>query len=138
PGVTDRQGTIGTEPNQIAPHKRMLSSQTPTIIAKDGKTVLITGSPGSRTIINTVLCIVVNVIDFGMDIQAAVDAPRLHHQWFPEYARFEGVHEYKEAVDALRRMGHSVGGTKQGDAHSIWVDLKTGKYFGAADRRISG
>src|SRR5439155_11992532 len=81
PGITDRKGHIGTEPNLIAAGKRMLSSQTPTIIAKNGKAVLITGSPGSRTIINTVLCVVVNVIDFGMDVQAAVDAPRMHHQW---------------------------------------------------------
>ena len=84
PGVTTRDGTIGTEANQIAPGKRMLSSQTPTIVAKDGKVVLITGSPGSRTIINTVLCMVVNVIDFDMSIRDAVDAPRLHHQWFPD------------------------------------------------------
>ena len=73
PGITDGSGTIGTEANQIAPGKRMLSSQTPTIVARDGKVLLITGSPGSRTIINTVLCIVVNVIDFDMDIRQAVD-----------------------------------------------------------------
>ena len=77
PGVTDRSGRIGTAPNLIAPGKRMLSSQTPTILAKNGKPVLVTGSPGSRTIINTVLCIVVNTVDFKMDIRAAVDAPRL-------------------------------------------------------------
>ncbi|HEV3236027.1 MAG TPA: gamma-glutamyltransferase, partial [Gemmataceae bacterium] len=79
PGITNRNGSIGTAPNQIAPGKRMLSSQTPTIVAKNGKAFLITGSPGSRTIINTVLGIVVNVIDFEMPIQEAVDAPRLHH-----------------------------------------------------------
>src|SRR5205814_10114166 len=84
PGVTNRNGTIGTPPNQIAPGKRMLSSQTPTIIAKGGKPVLVTGSPGSRTIINTVLCIVVNVIDYDMDVQTAVDSPRMHHAWFPD------------------------------------------------------
>ena len=90
PGVTTAKGRIGTEPNLIAPGKRMLSSQTPTIVAKDGKAVLVTGSPGGRTIINTVLCVVMNVIDFGMDVQAAVDAPRLHHQWFPDELRLEG------------------------------------------------
>ena len=68
----------------------MLSSQTPTIVAKDGKVVLVTGSPGSRTIINTVLCMVVNVVDFDMDVRAAVDAPRLHHQWFPDEATLRG------------------------------------------------
>jgi gamma-glutamyltranspeptidase/glutathione hydrolase len=138
PGYTDRSGTIGTEPNQIAPGKRMLSSQTPTIVAREGKVVLVTGSPGSRTIINTVLGMVVNVIDFGMDVQAAVDAPRLHHQWFPDEARFEGSSDYPELVEKLRAMGHSMVGARQGDAHSIWVDPKTGKYYGAADKRISG
>src|SRR5207249_6548607 len=107
PAVTDRHGTIGTPANQIAPGKRMLSSQTPTIVAKNGKVVLITGSPGSRTIINTVLCIVVNVLDFDMDIRTAVDAPRLHHQWFPDEARFEGAAQHAEAVAKLKAMGHA-------------------------------
>jgi gamma-glutamyltranspeptidase/glutathione hydrolase len=116
----------------------MLSSQTPTIVARGGKVVLVTGSPGSRTIINTVLCILVNVLDFDMDIRAAVDAPRLHHAWFPDVARFEGISSQSAAVEQLRRMGHTVQGTKQGDAHSIWVDPRTGHYFGAEDRRIKG
>jgi gamma-glutamyltranspeptidase/glutathione hydrolase len=138
PGVTTKKGAIGTEPNTIAPGKRMLSSQTPTIVAKDGKVLLVTGSPGSRTIINTVLCVVVNVIDFDMDIQAAVDAPRLHHQWFPDELAFEGVKEHADAVKALRGLGHTVVSRRQGDAHSIWVNPKTGAYVGAADKRISG
>jgi gamma-glutamyltranspeptidase / glutathione hydrolase len=138
PGITDRQGGIGTKPNQIAPGKRMLSSQTPTIVAKNGKAFLITGSPGSRTIINTVLGVVVNVIDFEMPIQEAVDAPRLHHQWLPDEVRFEGVSEYPDLVRALRKMGHKIVLTRQGDAHSIYVDPKTGAYQGAADHRISG
>src|SRR5207302_6422510 len=104
PGVTDREGGIGTAANQIAPGERMLSSQTPTIVARDGKVVLVTGSPGSRTIINTVLCVVVNVIDFDMDIRSAVDAPRLHHAWFPDELRFEGVRDYPAAVARLRVM----------------------------------
>jgi gamma-glutamyltranspeptidase/glutathione hydrolase len=138
PGVTTRDGRIGTEPNQIAPGKRMLSSQTPTIVAKDGKVVLVTGSPGSRTIINTVLGVLVNVLDFDMDIRAAVDAPRLHHPWFPDAIRFEGLRDYPELVQQLRARGHKVDGTRQGDAHTIWVDPKTGTYHGAADHRISG
>jgi gamma-glutamyltranspeptidase/glutathione hydrolase len=138
PGVTDEKGGIGTDPNNIAPHKRMLSSQTPTILAKDGKAVLITGSPGSRTIINTVLCIVVNVVDFHMSIREAVDAPRLHHQWFPDEVRFEAVSKNKETVETLRKMGHKITGTGQGDAHSIWVDPNSGEYHGAADNRIDG
>lgn len=138
PGATARDGTIGTEANQIAPLKRMLSSQTPTVVARDGKVVLVTGSPGSRTIINTSLQIVVNVVDFGMDGRQAVDAPRLHHQWFPDRARFEGIDQYKAAVDKLRAMGHTVTSTRQGDAHTICVDPKTGVIQGAEDRRIMG
>jgi len=68
PGVTTTKGRIGTEPNLVAPGKRMLSSMSPTIVAKDGKVLLVTGSPGGRTIPNTVLCVVTNVIDFGMDV----------------------------------------------------------------------
>jgi gamma-glutamyltranspeptidase / glutathione hydrolase len=138
PGVTTTKGTIGTKPNLVAPGKRMLSSQTPTIIARDGKPVLITGSPGSRTIINTVFCILVNTIDFEMDIQAAVDAPRLHHQWFPDRINFEGTTQYPDLVKSLRELGHTVEYAKQGDAHSIRIDPKTGVYHGAADKRIEG
>jgi gamma-glutamyltranspeptidase/glutathione hydrolase len=138
PGVTDRSGGIGTDANLIAPGKRMLSSQTPTIIARDGKVVLVTGSPGSRTIINTVLCVVVNVIDFDMDARAAVDAPRLHHQWFPDEVRFEGTRDHPDAVEKLKAMGHKVITIRQGDAHTIRVDPKTGAYQGAEDRRIDG
>ncbi len=130
---------IGTELNQVAPGKRMLSSQCPTVVARDGKVLLVTGSPGSRTIINTVLCVVVNVIDYDMDVRSAVDAPRLHHQWFPDEAKFEGMADYPEAVKRLKEMGHAVVvGGKQGDAHTIWVDPKTGEYVGAEDRRIDG
>ena len=117
----------------------MLSSQTPTIVAKNGKPLLITGSPGSRTIINTVLCIVVNVIDYDMPIQMAVDAPRMHHQWFPDELRLEASPTLKETAKRLDAMGHTVAFSKtQGDAHSIWINPKTGGYVGAADKRLSG
>jgi gamma-glutamyltranspeptidase/glutathione hydrolase len=138
PGETTRSGTIGTEPNLIVPGKRMLSSQTPTVVSKDGRVVLITGSPGSRTIINTVLCVIINVIDFDMDLRQAVDAPRLHHAWFPDELRFEGVSDYPEAVAGLRALGHTVISSWQGDAHSILVHPRTGAYIGAADRRVNG
>jgi gamma-glutamyltranspeptidase/glutathione hydrolase len=139
PGVTTTKGAIGTPPNLIAPGKRMLSSQTPTILAKGGKVLLVTGSPGSRTIINTVLDVVVNVVDYDMPIQAAVDAPRLHHQWFPDEIRIEYLDKLEEVATRLRAMGHRVAAEKtQGDAHSIWVNPKTGGYVGAADRRLSG
>jgi gamma-glutamyltranspeptidase/glutathione hydrolase len=138
PGVTDRRGTIGTEANQIAPGKRMLSSQTPVIVARNGKVLLVTGSPGSRTIINTVLCILVDVLDYGMNIRAAVDAPRLHHQWFPDVAHFEDLANHPELAEGLKKLGHRVSSARQGDAHSIWVDPKTGLYYGAEDRRLDG
>jgi gamma-glutamyltranspeptidase/glutathione hydrolase len=138
PGVTTKSGIIGTEPNTIAPGKRMLSSQTPTILAKDGKAFLVTGSPGSRTIINTVLNVVVNVVDYDIPIQAAVDAPRLHHQWLPDEILFEGTKQYADTVKALQEMRHKVRFAPQGDAHSIWINPKTGGYIGAADKRLSG
>jgi gamma-glutamyltranspeptidase/glutathione hydrolase len=139
PGVTTRRGAVGTPPNLIAPGKRMLSSQTPTIVAKNGKVYLVTGSPGGRTISNTVLCVVLNVIDFGMDVQAAVDAPRMHHAWFPDELRMERLQTHREVVEALRAIGHHVVIERsQGDAHSILVDPATGAYRGAADRRIMG
>lgn len=138
PGVTTKGGTIGTDPNLIAPGKRMLSSQTPTILAKNGKVVLVTGSPGSRTIINTVLNIVVSVVDYNMPIQEAVDAPRIHQQWFPDELRFEGMLAHPATTAALKKLGHNVLGTRQGDAHSIWVNPQTGGYVGAADKRLSG
>jgi gamma-glutamyltranspeptidase/glutathione hydrolase len=137
PGVTDRTGRIGTPANQVAPGKRMLSSQTPCVVAKDGRPVLITGSPGSRTIINTVLCVVLNVTEFGMTAREAVDAPRMHHGWFPDEIRLED--SGKEGLRArLEAMGHTIRGTRQGDAHSIGIDPKTGRYFPAEDRRING
>jgi len=89
PGYTDTKGTIGTKPNQIEPEKRMLSSMTPTIVAKNGKPVIIIGSPGGRTIINTVLQVILNVIDYDMNIAKAIESPRMHHQWLPDVTYFE-------------------------------------------------
>ena len=142
PGVTSSAGTIGTAANQVAPGKRMLSSMTPTIIAKDGRPLLVTGSPGSRTIINTVLCVTLNVTEFGMPVREAVDAPRMHHAWFPDDVTLEPafLREHPDAIAALRKMGHAIAErpSRQGDAHSIYIDPATGKYTGAADTRISG
>jgi len=138
PGITTKTGAIGTEPNTVAPGKKMLSSQTPTILAKDGKVFLVTGSPGGRTIINTVLNVVVNVVDYEMPIQQAVDAPRTHHQWFPDELKFEGLKQYPDTVKALQTLGHRVSYARQGDCHSIWINPKTGGYLGAADKRLSG
>lgn len=139
PGYTDRKGVIGTRPNLVAPGKRMLSSQTPTIVTKNGKVVLVTGSPGGRTIINTSLCVVLNMLEFDMDIAQAVKTPRLHHQWLPDQVQIERSEQFPELVKSLKALGHTVVDAKrQGDAHSIWVNPQTGEYVGAADDRISG
>lgn len=137
PGKTTRAGRIGTSANTVAPGKRMLSSQSPTLVMKEGKLVLVTGSPGGRTIPNTVLSIVLGVTEYGLDVRAAVDAPRLHHQWFPDRVTFEKADapQFAESLAKLRQFGHDVatkGGT-QGDGHSILI--RDGLLQGAADHR---
>jgi len=142
PGKTTTTGQIGTLPNQIEPGKRMISSMTPTIVAREGKVLLVTGSPGGRTIINTVLQVVLNVVEFEMSPRNAVDAPRIHHQWFPDEIRLEGRMSAENAglISILEERGHRVSKTssRQGDAHTIWIDPQTGQYHGIADKRISG
>jgi gamma-glutamyltranspeptidase/glutathione hydrolase len=138
PGVTTRGGGIGTPPNQIAPGKRMLSSMTPTLLVKDGKPVLVTGSPGGRTIINTVLCHVVNFVDYEMGPQELVHAPRMHHQWFPDRIQHEDFPGFPDLAAKLKAMGHTVTKSRQGDGHTIAIDPKTGTYYGAADKRLDG
>ena len=139
PGVTLSNGQIGTKANLIAPEKRMLSSMTPTIVTKGGEVYLVVGSPGGRTIINTTLQLILNVVDHGMTIQQAVDAPRLHHPWFPDRLNIEGNGTSVDVIDALTIMGHRVsvrGG--QGDGHSIMVDPVTGYRLGGPDSRGNG
>ena len=142
PGVTNREGRIGTPPNQIAPGKRMLSSMCPTIVRRDGRTLLVTGSPGGRTIINTVLEVVINVVDFEMDAAAAVAAPRMHNGWLPDRVRVEPAlaAEHAAAIDGLRGMGQAVAVSErtQGDAHTIWIDPRSGTLVAVPDPRISG
>lgn len=136
PGVSDRQGRIGTPANVVAPGKRMLSSQAPTIVARDGRTVLVTGSPGGRTIPNTVLNVLINVLDFDMAIDEAIAAPRSHHQWFPDVLKLEALAERDvPSIATLRAWGHSIEPrfSRQGDAHSIFI--RNGRVTGAADTR---
>ena len=136
PGLTDDRGLIGTNPNLARPQQRMLSSMTPSIVARDGRLVAVVGSPGGRTIINTVAQIILNVIDFGMNIQMAVNAPRIHHQWLPDRIRIEGDGTSAATVERLEAMGHTVQmGGAQGSAHSIMIDPRTGERLGAADPR---
>jgi gamma-glutamyltranspeptidase/glutathione hydrolase len=136
PGRTDASGRIGTEANQIAPGKRMLSSQSPTIVLKDGKVRLVTGSPGGRTIPNTVLWVVLNVLEFGLDPRVAVDAPRTHHAWFPDVIALEGRSWDEATLAALRASGHKLRFARiQGDAQTIIVDPATHEIHGIADKR---
>lgn len=134
PGVTNENGRIGTAANLIEPEKRMLSSMTPTIVTRDGKVVLVTGSPGGRTIINTVLCVTLNVLEFEMGIRDAVDAARMDHEWFPDRVRFVGADgKHGGLAEKLRAMGHVVRSSRgQGDANSILVG-PDGVFTGAAD-----
>ena len=137
PGFTDSTGTIGTRANLIAPGKRMLSSMSPTIVAKDGRLFLVTGSPGGRTIINTTLHVILNSIDFGMDVQEAVNAPREDFEWMPEVVSYERNRLADSVVKTLEAMGHRLRETRgaQGDAHSIRYDAKTSTAWGANDPR---
>jgi gamma-glutamyltranspeptidase/glutathione hydrolase len=139
PGHTDSTGMIGTLANRVAPGKRMLSSMTPTIVAKDGKPYLLIGSPGGRTIINTVLQVAVNVIDFDMDIAEAIAAPRIHHQWLPNVLRIEKFGTTKDTQRLLEMMGHRVqfgySTRSQGSAMGIMIDPKTGWRLSSADPR---
>jgi gamma-glutamyltranspeptidase/glutathione hydrolase len=137
PGTTDTTGNIGTLPNQIAPGKRMLSSMSPTIVTRNGKLFLVTGSPGSRTIINTVLGVLLNTIDFGMDVRQAVDAPREDSEWLPDIASYERNALPDSIVKVLEGMGHRIriANGEQGDAHSIMYDPKTKTAYGANDLR---
>jgi gamma-glutamyltranspeptidase/glutathione hydrolase len=108
PGSPNMFGLVQGKANAIAPGKRPLSSMTPTILLKDGKPVLILGTPGGARIITTVLQIIVNVIDYGMDLQAAVDAPRIHHQWLPDTLAGEPMAITEPARNSLTAMGYEV------------------------------
>ena len=138
PGRTDTSGRIGTPANIIAPGKRMLSSMTPAIVLRNGKVRIVTGSPGGRTIPNTTLWVILGVLEFGLDPRAAVDAPRTHHQWFPDVLLLEGE-SWTETVRAeLAAMGHHWRSTDRlGIANTIVVDPSTGQVHGIADRRRS-
>ena len=135
-GLTTETGLIGSEPNLVRPGQRMLSSMTPTILAKDGNLVAVFGSPGGRTIINTVLQVALNLIDFGMSMEQAVVAHRLHHQWLPDRVSIEagGISDGDQVM--LEAHGHTlrVGG-RQGAVHAIRIDPRTGQPIGVPDPR---
>ncbi len=136
PGLTTVDGLIGTPPNLAQPGKRMLSSMTPAVLVKDGRLFMITGSPGGRTIINTVLQTILNVVDFGMNAQEAVDAGRIHHQWLPDRITYERFALSPDTLAALRAKGHDMRETRtQGVAEVIVNSVGDGMLEGGIDRR---
>jgi gamma-glutamyltranspeptidase/glutathione hydrolase len=136
PELTNAEGLIGTKPNLAMPGKRMLSSMTPTILAKDGKLFMVTGSPGGRTIINTVLLTILNVVDFGMNAQQAVDAPRFHHQWLPDRISYERNGISPDTLSILTSRGHEFReNSAQGVAEVIVYNAKDDVLEGGVDRR---
>lgn len=146
PGVPNSDGLIQGAANAIGPGKRPLSSMTPTIIVRDGKPFLVLGSPGSSKIITTVANVLMGVIDYGMNIQEAVDAPRFHHQWMPDVLNVEQWFS-PDTVQALQKMGYNVQiGLRYGefaipywsDAECIAIDPQSGERLGASDYRNDG
>jgi gamma-glutamyltranspeptidase/glutathione hydrolase len=139
PNEPNAYGLLGDEANKIEPGKRMLSSMTPTIVTKNGEPILVTGSPGGSTIINTVFQVILNVLDHEMSIEEAVASPRIHHQWQPNMIRIEpgalqdGVQEKLEAMGHidLAPMGYGLG-----DANSILV--QNGVMHATSDPRSDG
>jgi gamma-glutamyltranspeptidase / glutathione hydrolase len=147
PGVPNSDGLIQGEANAIGPGKRPLSSMTPTIVVHDGRTFLVLGSPGSSKIITTVANVLMGVIDYGMNIQEAVNAPRFHNQWLPDKLNVEQWFS-PDTVGVLRKMGYNVEfglhdenghvSPYWSDAECIAIDLKTGERLGASDYRNGG
>jgi gamma-glutamyltranspeptidase/glutathione hydrolase len=141
PGVPNMFGLIQGPANAIGPGKRPLSAMSPTIVLKDGKVFLVLGSPGGPRIITTVANILMGVIDYGMDIQEAVNAARFHHQWMPDVVLLEKSFS-PDTVNALRHIGHSAesGGENSywSDGECIMIDRATGERLGASDIRNNG
>jgi gamma-glutamyltranspeptidase/glutathione hydrolase len=145
-GAPNSDGLIQGPANEIGPGKRPLSSMTPTIVARDGKTVLVLGSPGSSKIITTVANVLMGVVDYGMNIQEAVNAPRFHNQWLPDMVNVEQWFS-PDTLNALRHMGYNIEiGLHDGgktfpywsDAECIAIDPQTGDRLGASDGRNGG
>ncbi|MGC2245958.1 MAG: gamma-glutamyltransferase [Terriglobales bacterium] len=137
-GVPNSYGLIQGPANAIGPNKRPLSAMTPTIVLKDGQLFLVLGSPGGPTIITTVANILMGVVDFGLDIQEAVNAPRFHHQWLPDEITVED-RVSPDTMNLLRSKGHKLNVWHfWGDGECIMVDPKTGERLGASDGRNNG
>ncbi len=135
PGAPNMYGLIGGEANAIVPAKRMLSSMTPTIVEKEGELFMVVGTPGGSTIITSVFQIILNVVDFDLNMQGAVDFQRFHHQWRPDYIQYESGKFEESLLDELERLGHHVMKRPAiGRVDAILV-LENGKLEGGADRR---
>ncbi len=139
PGVPNQYGLIGSEANSVAPHKRMLSSMTPTILLKNNKFFMAIGSPGGSTIITTVLQSILNVVDFKMNISEAIGVPRFHHQWKPDRIDYEKYAILKEQKNALEKRGETIGKMRSlGRAEGIIYDSAQKIFYGATDPRGYG
>ncbi len=143
PGVQNQFGLLGTEANSIQPGKRMLSSMTPTIVLKNNKPYIIIGSPGGSTIITVVLQVILNCIDFNMNIHEAIDKPRIHHQWMPDSIYFENGALKENVKKEITAMGYALdengtAGRILGIAEGIMVDNRNKIIYGADDRRGGG
>jgi gamma-glutamyltranspeptidase / glutathione hydrolase len=139
PGAPNAYGLIQGESNAVAARKRPLSSMTPTIVLKDGKLYFAVGSPGGPTIINTVTQVIVNIIDHGMNIQQAIDWPRVHHQWMPDQISYEPYGLAPDVLNRLQSMGHKFGKPRyMGDAEGVMIDDKIDVRLGASDPRLDG
>ena len=137
PGAPNMFGLIGAKANSIAPEKRMLSSMTPTIVEKDGDLRMVVGTPGGSTIITSVLQTILNVEEFGMNMQDAVDAPRFHHQWLPDEIRVESHNFDANLINTLQNKGYIINEERSpviGKVDAILV-LEDGSYEGGADKR---
>lgn len=138
PGTPNSFGLIGNEANAIQPKKRMLSSMTPTIVNKDGKVVLVLGSPGGSTIITSVLQVINNMVDYGMALQDAVNAPRFHHQWRPDVIQYGPRAISADTAELLRQMGYELKPrSAYGEVNAISKDRIFGGWVGAPDYRLA-
>jgi gamma-glutamyltranspeptidase/glutathione hydrolase len=139
PGVPNAYGLIGGDANAVAPGKRPLSSMSPTIVLKDGKPYLVTGSPGGSRIITTTLQVISNMIDHGMNVAEATSASRIHHQWLPDEIRAEQGGLSRDTVAALEAKGHKIAvKSVMGSTQSIHVDADKGLLLGYSDPRRPG
>ena len=138
PGITLEDGTIGTDANLIRPEQRMLSSMSPTVVAMNGVPLFATGTPGGRTIINTTMQTILNVIDHEMNIAEALSAGRIHHQWLPDRTQIESKLFSVDTLELYKARGHEISDTSSiGAAMIVYRDPQTGVFSGAADPRAT-